>query len=190
MSPQPARRFTTATPCPHSEDIANQHSAKFTMPWRVGLTAAGIQTLLIGTFTATQATPAPEEPVGESPQLSPYNAWETTEQGPSENINTEPPTAEDDPAALSPFWNESAPAIKPTPQTTAPTSRIAEGTVTVRSGESLWSITQDLLGPEASHEDISAAWPTLWAANDETIHDPDVLQPGTILNVPSGIDLP
>ncbi|KAA9395585.1 hypothetical protein FCK90_00725 [Kocuria coralli] len=63
-------------------------------------------------------------------------------------------------------------------------SRVVDGTVTVRGGESLWSITADLLGPEASPADIAATWPHLWEANGSHIPDPDLLLPGTVLDLP------
>ncbi|WP_258522175.1 peptidoglycan-binding protein LysM [Actinomyces sp. Z5] len=59
----------------------------------------------------------------------------------------------------------------------------------VAVGESLWSITASLLGPEAATADIAAAWPHLYQANVETIGtDPGLIHPGTLLTVPALTD--
>lgn len=68
-----------------------------------------------------------------------------------------------------------------------PTPRIVESTVTVRAGESLWSITRDLLGPSADAAAVGQAWPQLWAANGDRVTDPDLIQPGTVLTVPESV---
>lgn len=62
-------------------------------------------------------------------------------------------------------------------------------TVIVHRGDSLWSISDDLLGPGASDPaDIAAVWPQLHDANRGLIGaDPDRLQPGQELTVPSTI---
>lgn len=58
----------------------------------------------------------------------------------------------------------------------------------VRPGDSLWSITADLLGPRATTSDIARAWPMIHRANAELIGpDPDLLHPGTRLVVPSSL---
>ncbi|SEJ21170.1 LysM peptidoglycan-binding domain-containing protein [Demequina mangrovi] len=59
---------------------------------------------------------------------------------------------------------------------------------TVRPGESLWSITADEQGPDASAADIAAAWPELYAANADAIGaDPDLIHPGLRLVLPDGL---
>lgn len=68
-------------------------------------------------------------------------------------------------------------------------------TVVVRSGDSLWSISDDLLGPASSDPaEIAAAWPMLHEANHDVIGtDPDQLFPGMELTVPASLttkDLP
>lgn len=62
-------------------------------------------------------------------------------------------------------------------------------TVDVQPGDSLWSITDDLLGPDADHpDDISALWPSLHAVNSDVIGpDPDHLEPGQVLVVPADL---
>lgn len=62
-------------------------------------------------------------------------------------------------------------------------------TVDVQPGDSLWSITDDLLGSDADQpDDISALWPSLHAANSDVIGpDPDHLEPGQVLVVPADL---
>lgn len=55
----------------------------------------------------------------------------------------------------------------------------------VRSGESLWSITQDTLGSRSTNALVRATWPQLWKANHATIgEDPNIIQPGQVLQIP------
>ncbi|GAB2547382.1 hypothetical protein [Brachybacterium huguangmaarense] len=62
--------------------------------------------------------------------------------------------------------------------------------VVVERGDSLWRITDELLGPgRDSDAAIAAAWPALYAANRDVIGpDPDLIEPGQRLVVPH--DLP
>lgn len=58
---------------------------------------------------------------------------------------------------------------------------------TVRPGESLWSITADLLHT-TDRGAIASAWPTLWAANRVVVgRDPGLIRPGTVLQVPEAL---
>ncbi|WP_051533131.1 LysM peptidoglycan-binding domain-containing protein [Arthrobacter sp. 9MFCol3.1] len=57
--------------------------------------------------------------------------------------------------------------------------------VTVRSGDSLWSIAAAALGPLASDADIARVWPRLYAGNRNVIGaDPHLLRPGQVLVLP------
>ena len=62
-------------------------------------------------------------------------------------------------------------------------------TVVVHPGDSLWSISDDLLGPGASDPaQIAAAWPLLHDTNRDVIgDDPDQLRPGQQLTVPTDL---
>lgn len=63
----------------------------------------------------------------------------------------------------------------------SPTVRV----VTVRPGDSLWSITRRLLPPGADDASVAAAWPRLHLHNRDRIGaDPDLIRPGTRLRVP------
>ena len=58
--------------------------------------------------------------------------------------------------------------------------------VTVRPGDSLWSITRTGLGARATDAAIAARWPDWYAANASLIGpDPDHLEPGQVLRMPS-----
>lgn len=57
--------------------------------------------------------------------------------------------------------------------------------VVVRPGDTLWGLAAAAL-PSATDADLVAAWPVLHALNREAIgHDPDLLQPGTELRLPT-----
>ena len=57
--------------------------------------------------------------------------------------------------------------------------------VTVRSGDSLWSIAAAALGPFASDADIAREWPRLYAGNRDAIGaNPHFLRPGQVLVLP------
>lgn len=64
-------------------------------------------------------------------------------------------------------------------------------TVVVHQGDSLWSISDDLLGPGADHPaEIAAAWPLLYDTNkDEIGADPNRLHPGQELTVPAAMTI-
>lgn len=58
--------------------------------------------------------------------------------------------------------------------------------VTVRPGDSLWSIAADRLGGKPSAARIQAEWPRWYAANRRVIGaDPNLLRPGTSLYAPT-----
>lgn len=69
------------------------------------------------------------------------------------------------------------------------TTTTSPHTVIVRSGDSLWSITDDLLGPgTTAAAQVSTSWPLLHEANHEVIGaDPDLLIPGMELTVPHSL---
>ncbi|WP_323096710.1 LysM domain-containing protein [Intrasporangium sp. YIM S08009] len=92
---------------------------------------------------------------------------------------------------LSPGFRPSAPVrvadgeqgrlLAPSPRP----SWVSHSLVTVRRGDSLWSIARNHLGPDASDADVARAWPRWYAANREAIGaDPDLLAPGLQLAPP------
>lgn len=78
-----------------------------------------------------------------------------------------------------------SPDAQPVPQAAprrTPVQAPAQGSpaaITVRDGDSLWSIAAGRLGPQAGEAEIDAAWRELYAANREAIGtDPDLIVPG------------
>lgn len=112
--------------------------------------------------------------------------------------------ADDDPSASQDAssrpglgWSEAAPADTPTaplhpsdneartvPEASSPSS---PAIVEVLPGDSLWSITDDLLGPGPDAlDDISSLWPVLHDVNSDVIGpNPHQIEPGQVLTVPA-----
>ena len=121
--------------------------------------------------------------------------------GPDASPGAEPAAPRPDPAAGAPSGETSAaeaPAGDP-PAAEAPSAPAT--THRVSAGESLWSITEELLGAGAAgtptdpssggppaQARVARAWPILYAANAESIGaDPDLILPGTVLSVPEDL---
>ena len=88
-----------------------------------------------------------------------------------------------------PHWTPTPPPEDPRTlaarQLRAPGPAPGTSEVTVRAGDSLWSICAAQLGPLASDVDIALAWPRLYAANRDVIGgDPGLLHPGQVLRMP------
>lgn len=83
------------------------------------------------------------------------------------------------------------PQDAPTEDASAAPSSADPHTVIVRPGDSLWSITDDLLGAAPTDPaEIAAAWPLLHESNRDLIGpDPDHLTPGQELVVPASLTL-
>ncbi|MGO2819910.1 MAG: LysM peptidoglycan-binding domain-containing protein [Brachybacterium tyrofermentans] len=122
----------------------------------------------------------PSEPEGDGAEDSGAAAPESSENeagesAPSSTTDADPRL----PVQPSPPGHDSSPA----PAQSAP----APSTVVVQSGDTLWSITDDLLGPVPdSPSEIAAVWPLLHESNLDVIGtDPDLLEPGQELLVPA-----
>ncbi|MEV5051991.1 LysM peptidoglycan-binding domain-containing protein [Arthrobacter sp. LAR12-1-1.1] len=92
-------------------------------------------------------------------------------------------------SAVDPRWKPVSPAVDAGPlaarQVRSPDTPGARREVTVRSGDSLWSIAAAALGPFASDADIAREWPRLYAGNRDTIGaNPHFLRPGQVLVLP------
>lgn len=58
--------------------------------------------------------------------------------------------------------------------------------VVVRRGDSLWTLAQRELGPDAQVADIARAWPRWYEVNRQVVgDDPDLLEIGTVLLIPT-----
>ena len=126
-------------------------------------------------WTPTASASAPAEPA----------------PGPDASPGAEPAAPRPDPAAGAPSGETSAAEAPSAPATTH----------RVSAGESLWSITEELLGAGAAgaptdpssggppaQARVARAWPILYAANAESIGaDPDIILPGTVLSVPEDL---
>jgi hypothetical protein len=61
----------------------------------------------------------------------------------------------------------------------------------VVAGDSLWSVTKELLPRDAAHRAVARGWPRLHQLNRDRIGaDPDVIHPGTILRLPTWASAP
>lgn len=169
-----------------------------------GAAAATTATALV--LTPSMAAESPPAPTS----LSEQAPAQTSQLLPTDGVTPEPAPEAAGPGAAqdssgsgstAPLpalgWGETAPA--PPSDAEAPTespSDTQDGetpttphTVVVRSGDSLWSISDDLLGPAPSDPaEIAAAWPMLHEANQDVIGtDPDQLFPGMELTVPASL---
>ncbi|MDF9748859.1 LysM peptidoglycan-binding domain-containing protein [Arthrobacter sp. ES3-54] len=92
-------------------------------------------------------------------------------------------------SAVDPRWKPVSPIVDAGPlaarHARAQDTPGARREVTVRFGDSLWSIAAATLGPFASDADIAKEWPRLYAGNRGTIGaNPHFLRPGQVLVLP------
>lgn len=132
---------------------------------------------------APETTPAP--PAGTPTEDGTDSGNSPEEAAPAAGI----PAAQDAPRPAA----ESAPPSSSAPSTSRPGSSAPTGdetvTITVSAGDTLWSLTDDLLGPGPDRaEDIAAAWPLLYDLNRDRIGpDPELIRPGQELIVPTSL---
>ena len=121
--------------------------------------------------------------------------------GPDASPGAEPAAPRPDPAAGAPSGETSAAEAPAGDPPTAEAPSAPTTTHRVSAGESLWSITEELLGAGAAgaptdpssggppaQARVARAWPILYAANAESIGaDPDIILPGTVLSVPEDL---
>jgi len=58
-------------------------------------------------------------------------------------------------------------------------------TVVVRPGDTLWALAASALPDGATDAEITTAWHALYAANRDVVSDPDLIYPGTALDLPT-----
>ena len=162
-------------------------------------TAAGTLVAAVAAGAPAMAAQAPgaSDDLGWAPTASaPAPAGPAPSPDPDASPGAESAAPRPDAAAGAPSGDPSAadPQAGGTPSAPAATHRVSDG-------ESLWSITEELLdagaagaptdpssgGPSAQAR-IARAWPILYAANAESIGaDPDLILPGTALSVPEDL---
>ena len=160
-------------------------------------TAAGALVAAVATGAPAMAAQAPgaSDDLGWAPTASaPAPAESSPSPAGGASPGADPTAPQPDPAAGAPSGETSA---AETPSAPATTHRVS-------AGESLWSITEELLDAEAAgaptdpssggppaQARIARAWPVLYAANAESIGaDPDLILPGTALSVPEDLMSP
>ncbi|MCU1541412.1 MAG: LysM peptidoglycan-binding protein [Arthrobacter sp.] len=172
---------------------------------RLAFTAVGFQ--LLAAPLATAATLVRPEPLPRPAVSALWTPTTAAAEGlvlprplqvfaaPAPRHSSAPPTRELGGAGPAPDvtqdWMPRVPAVAPgilaarQLRTQEPAEGLAE--VTVRAGDSLWSLAAARLGPLASDVDIAREWPRLYRANREVIGDsPHLLRPGQILRLPAG----
>ena len=150
--------------------------------WTPTATAAGGLVLPLP-LRGLAAPAAPAAPAG-APATDPAVAAQ-----PPPDPDAALPSTGPGPAASLP-WIPPAPAVAPgtlaARQLRAENPEAGGAEVTVRAGDSLWSLAALRLGPLASDVDIAAEWPRLYRANRSVIGDsPDLLHPGQVLRLPA-----
>lgn len=131
---------------------------------RVVVTAAGVSILLAPAAALASPTTSPT-PGGTVSATMPAVGW-PTDPSPSAAAGSSVPTG-------------------PAPSTGKISAPRPIGRLTVRPGDSLWSIAARRLGARPSAARIQQEWPRWYAANRPAIGtDPDLIVPGTRLVVP------
>lgn len=171
-------------------------TGKFTPAFmrRLALALVGLQLITAPLATASLSRALPGYPGG-TPAAS--AAW--TPAGPA-MTGTPPPAGmatpgpvpqPGAPAIADPQWRPLSPVVEPGPlarrQLRLPQPGGEPTEVTVRPGDSLWSLSAARLGPYASDVDIAVDWPLIYQANRDIIGaNPNLLRPGQVLQLPSG----
>lgn len=164
---------------------------------RLVMAALGLQLLTAPLATASAQPPVP----GMAPAThaasaawtpAPAAAATDAAAGSGDSTPTSAPAPTPAPgtaAVVIPQWRPLNPVVEPGPLA-GPPLRHQEpadhaGVITVRSGDSLWSLSADRLGPYASDVDIAMDWPRLYQANRDVIGaNPNLLRPGQVLRLP------
>ena len=155
---------------------------------RLVLAAVGLQLLTAPLATAATAATAADGPgPGRAAQAAASASWTPSPRQAPEPEPHGPAAA----TGVDPRWKPLSPIVDAGPLAARPVraheTPVAHREVTVRSGDSLWSIAAAALGPFASDADIAREWPRLYAENREAIGpNPHFLRPGQVLILPPG----
>ncbi|MET1065589.1 MAG: LysM domain-containing protein [Arthrobacter sp.] len=147
---------------------------------RLALGTVGLQLLTAPLATAATVQSLPG--ASDSPAAS--AAWTPTPAPPAIGA---PPGV---PVVAHPQWRPLSPVTEPGPLAGQPLRQPADQAteLTVRPGDSLWSLSAARLGPLASDVDIALHWPRLYQANRDIIGaSPHLLLPGQVLRIPPGL---
>lgn len=149
----------------------------------------------------TSATPhsATEDPLEEAPSraLAPAARHAGKSARSSTPATSRPSTTTTRPAAQHARQADAGPARAAATQTsgqtdTGPARAAATAgarTVTVRAGDTLWSLAGAELGPGATDAEVAATWPLWHVANRDVLADnPHLIRPGDVLTIPSSTD--
>lgn len=187
--------------------IAPRIARRITLGAVLATTATG---LALGPALAASASTDPEEaprPIAVAAELRPAAPAEAPTESPSGDPaeRPQPSSAPEDATEaedLPPLGWETAPPesaqdtavpeptpISPPPPSSPGSSAPPARTITVAPGDSLWSLTDDLVGPGPdSTQDVAAAWPLLYDLNRDRIgDDPELIRPGQELIVPTSL---
>ncbi|XAS63144.1 LysM peptidoglycan-binding domain-containing protein [Micrococcaceae bacterium Sec5.8] len=164
---------------------------------RLALATLGLHLLTAPLAVASTAAPVPDAAVipkasvAWTPTALPAGtgtAADTSAPVPGPTPRPGQPAA--NPAVAGPQWQPLSPVVDPgplaaqPPRHQQPSSPASE--VTVRPGDSLWSLSAARLGPFASDVDIAVDWPRLYQANKDIIGgNPNLLRPGQVLRLPA-----
>ncbi|MDJ0351142.1 LysM domain-containing protein [Pseudarthrobacter sp. PH31-O2] len=169
---------------------------------RLALAAVGLQ-LLTAPLATAAVPPAFPDPAA-SPAATPAAsaAWIPTAVADATGAPPGTYTARPAPAATPvdpsqtpaveiPQWQPLSPVVDPGPLAERPLRRqqAADHTteVTIRPGDSLWTVAAGRLGACASDVDIALEWPRIYQVNRGIIGgNPDLLRPGQVLRLPPG----
>jgi LysM repeat protein len=138
--------------------------------------------------------PTVSEPVVETAP-APKSEKRPVRERPAERVDQRPPRSTPAPAPAAP-----APTVQTEPGTSvsasttttttvsepaSSTARINGDSYTVRRGDSLWSIAERLLGPDASAGQVAREVHRLWTLNTDRIAtgDPNLIHPSTVLRL-------
>lgn len=151
----------------------------------VGLTAS----------PALAQEPAPSsDDLGWRPTVSQAHEAEPTPAGAGDPTTTPAPqsqaatSAPDTAAAAGPDQQSPQAPGSTESEGSAPGEAASTSSSVVEVGDSLWSITAEALGPEATDAAVAAAWPVVYRSNTDAIGpDPDVIHPGTRLALPDDL---
>lgn len=171
-SAQPAQNSTTA-------DVPTDSVAQAELP-NANTQATSqeeSQALEVASPTAQEIpsdTEIPQEPTANNAQAMATSPQKTADSAPSHPETVPSVTFRDLPPAKR--LSSPLPAVDTSPATAS------EEVVNVKAGDSLWSISRQILGADATDQEIASFWPKLYEKNRAVIgSNPNLIYPGQVL---------